>query len=284
VASYGPLVYAVPVLIVVTVLVVFNVVRAPAPHTATTAPATRSPAPAALLVPNPGGPTVQADAAPTLPVPRVPSAELPAGGPFPVRGEGTFHAVRGTSDRVGQGEEFTYVIEVEDGIDLTDGEDAFATVVEATLSHPYSWIGSGQVALRRIDTGTPDLRISLASQQTARTECGFAIRYDTSCFLRTTGQVVLNAARWERGALAFQADIGRYRRYLINHETGHFFNNPHRYCPANGGLAPLMMQQTLTTANDELAALTADIQNEPVPTDGNVCRPNEWPYPAGRPG
>lgn len=92
--------------------------------------------------------------------------------------------------------------------------------------------------------------------------------------------MVLSAARWERGALSFQGDIGQYRRYLANHEVGHHFNNPHQPCASNGGLAPLMMQQTLTVANNELADLVAGIQNDiAVPRDGKVCKPNEWPFP-----
>jgi hypothetical protein len=114
--------------------------------------------------------------------------------------------VPGVSEQAGQGQVHTYTVEVEDGVEFTDGDRAFATA-------PGQLDPLGRVAVRRVDSGTPDLRISLASQETARRLCGFDIPYDTSCFLRARpGHVVLNAARWERGALSLQGDIGRYRR------------------------------------------------------------------------
>lgn len=281
---YGLLVYAVPVLLVITVLTVLDTGRIPDTTGRNQAAGNQNPLDATGPTPavsNPGGPTVAADGAPTNSRRTIPSAELPPGGPFPTQGAKTFHVVPGTSEQVGQGQLTTYTIEVEDGITFTDGETAFATAVQATLSHPKSWTGSGRIALRRIDTGTPDLRVTLASQATARRLCGFDIPYDTSCFLRAKpGHVVLNAARWERGALSFQGDIGQYRRYLVNHEVGHYFNNPHQLCATNGGPAPLMMQQTLTIANNELADLVTGIQNDiAVPRDGKICKPNEWAFP-----
>lgn len=277
------LVYALPILMVLTVVILVDTAGSGRPAS-TRPPTAAGPASSAAPGPdvsNPGGPTVQADGAPTNPRRMVRSAVLPTGGPFPKRGSATFRVVPGVSDTVGRGRLSTYTVEVENGIRLTDGEDAFARAVQATLSHPKSWTGSGRTALRRVDAGTPNLRVTLASQATARSLCGFDIPFDTSCFLRDSpGHVVLNAARWERGAHAFQGDIGRYRRYLVNHETGHFFNNPHQPCAADGGLAPLMMQQTLTTSNDELAELVEGVQNDiTVPRDGKICRPNEWAFP-----
>ncbi|MCE7004590.1 DUF3152 domain-containing protein [Kibdelosporangium philippinense] len=281
--TYRSLVVAVPLLMAVTAVTVVDSVEpsveASRPVDLPVSPGESEPS-AALS--NPGGPTVEADGAPTPRQLDVPSAQLPTGGPFPLNGAKTFRVVPGTSDQVGTGKVHSYTVEVEDAIEFTDGERAFAGVVQATLSHPKSWIGSGAVALRRVETGTPDLRVTLASQATARRLCGFAIPYDTSCFLRAKpGHVVLSAARWERGAHAFHGDIGQYRRYVINHEVGHYFNNGHKPCAADGGMAPLMMQQTLTTSNDELAKLVSGIQNDiAVPRDGKVCKPNEWAFPS----
>ncbi|WP_439659502.1 DUF3152 domain-containing protein [Lentzea sp. HUAS TT2] len=279
--AYRPLVYLAPVLLTLTFLTVVDFARTPQDSRASTAGeqiANEGPTPA---MSNPDGPTVQADGAPTNPARTAVSAELPGGGPFPTQGAGTFHVVPGTSEQIGQGRLSTYTVEVENDIVFTDGDTAFGTVVQATLSHPKSWTATGSTALRRIDTGTPELRVTLASQATARRLCGFDIPYDTSCFLRAKpGHVVLNAARWERGAQSFQGDIGQYRRYVVNHEVGHYFNNPHQPCAGAGALAPLMMQQTLTTANDELSTLVSDIQNDiAVPRDGKVCKPNEWVFP-----
>ena len=161
----------------------------------------------------------------------IPTAELPAGGAFPVTGSGTWHVIPGTTPQAGTGRVYTYTVEVEDGAVLPEGDQAFATAVDATLTDPRSWVGSGQIAVRRIDTGDPDFRVSLSAQMTARGQCGYAIRYEASCWKSDIGRVLINGARWVRGAGAFDGQLGLYRQYAINHEVGHVFNNPHVPCP-----------------------------------------------------
>jgi hypothetical protein len=47
----------------------------------------------------------------------------------------------------------------------------------------------------------------------------------------------------------------------------------------------MMMQQTFSTSNDEVAAIVAGVpQGVEVPVDGKVCRPNGWPFPRPVPG
>ncbi len=140
------------------------------------------------------------------------------------------------------------------------------------------------MALRRVDRASgsvsPDFRVSLTSQATARQLCGFGIPYDVSCFTVPQRRVVINVARWGRGAGAFDGDLWTYRQYAINHEVGHALGHDHQDCPAGGAPAPVMMQQTFGTANDYLAALTnADPQGMLIPRDGAVCVPNPWPHP-----
>ena len=66
---------------------------------------------------------------------------------------------------------------------------------------------------------------------------------------------------------------------------GHFFGGNHLPCPQNGGLAPVMMQQTLSTANNDLADLTTqNPQGIVIPRDGKVCQPNPWPFPVAGQG
>jgi hypothetical protein len=163
----------------------------------------------------------------------IPTADLPAGGDFPVSGRDTWHVVAGTTPQVGQGRPYTYTVEVEDGATPAEGDQAFATAVDATLDDPRSWVGSGQIALRRVDATAgeaPDFRISLTSQLTTRARCGYQIRYEASCWNSDIGRVLINGARWVRGAGAFEGQLGLYRQYAINHEVGHVFRNQHVPC------------------------------------------------------
>jgi len=219
--------------------------------------------------------------APTGPIndAALPAGQLPDGGPFTRAGDKDYSVVRGTTGKIGTGSEvYTYTVEVEKGLDPTDygGNQAFAKLVDTTLSNQKSWIGDGKVAFRRIDSGEPDLRISLISTDTARELCGYQIKLETSCFYPPEGRVVLNEARWIRGATAFGGDDLTYRRYLINHEVGHGIGyEHHRPCEHEGALAPIMMQQTFGTANSEIMALDTDMAADRSLT----CRPNAWPYP-----
>jgi hypothetical protein len=206
------------------------------------------------------------------------SADLPDGGPIPVTGTGAWRVVPGTSGVAGSGPVRTYTVEVEDGVVLSGGDAALGAAVQATLTDARSWIGGGHLAVRRVDSGRPALRIRMASQQTARARCGYDIPVDVSC--RDGDNVYLSSARWIRGAVAFHGDLAGYRQYMVNHEVGHFFGENHRPCPVDGGPAPVMMQQTFSTSNNEIADITAAApQGVTIPRDGKVCTPNAWPYP-----
>jgi len=213
----------------------------------------------------------------------LPTGALPDGGLFTAAGTGAWHVVPGTSAPVGAAQEhlFTYTVEIEDGVDTSGfgGDDSVAHMVEATLANPKSWTHDPTFGFRRIDSGEPDFRISLTSRQGTESACGFEIPIDSSCYNSDLGRVVLSEVRWVRGALSFDGDIGSYRQYQINHEVGHAIGyHEHQPCESDGGLAPVMMQQTFGTRNDDIAAL--DPQGV-VPKDGKTCRFNPWPYPRG---
>ena len=98
-------------------------------------------------------------------------------------------------------------------------------MVSETLANPKSWTHNPQFAFTRIDSGEPDFRVSLTSPMTVREGCGYDIPLEASCYnpAYQDGQprVFINEARWVRGAVPFQGDIGSYRQYVVNHEVGH---------------------------------------------------------------
>lgn len=237
-----------------------------------------------LTTTQPAGETSPTAAPPATPVsvppsppPRVyaSSSDLPDGPGFPVSGAGTFHMVPGTGPVVGTGPLRTYAVEVENGI--TVDEQAFAAFVDATLTDPRGWTARGARSVQRV-SGAASVRVRLTSQQTARSVCGYEIPVDVSC--RDGNLVHLSAARWFRGAVAFLPDLTSYRQYMVNHEVGHAFGQGHSPCDVAGGLAPVMMQQTFSVANDEIVRITDGVpQGAVIPKDGKVCTPNGWPYP-----
>jgi len=213
----------------------------------------------------------------------LPTGALPDGGAFTEAGTGAWHIVPGASAQVGAAQEhsFTYTVEIENGVDTSGfgGDDSVARMVDATLANPKSWTHDSRFGFRRIDSGEPDFRVSLTSRGTTESACGFDIPIDSSCYNSDLGRVVLSEVRWVRGALSFEGDIGSYRQYQINHEVGHAIGyHEHQPCESDGGLAPVMMQQTFGTRNDDIAAL--DPQGV-VPKDGKTCHFNPWPYPRG---
>jgi hypothetical protein len=285
VSTYGWRAYALPVLVALTAAVVYQTVTE-----------TSGPMPASGE-PGQGPPKIGAVGMGIIDAPphglakfdvNLPTGMLPNGGPFTEAGEKTWRMIPGSTPRVGQGtaKVFKYTVEVENGIELTTfgGDDAFVAMVDQTLANPKSWTHNPQFAFIRIgkaDEGKPDFRISLSSPMTVREGCGYEFPLETSCYNLSFGpdaqpRVFINEARWVRGAVPFQGDVGSYRQYVINHEVGHAIGYlRHEPCDKQGGLAPVMMQQTFSTANDD----AAKFDPEWVRPDGKTCQFNPWPYP-----
>jgi hypothetical protein len=286
-AAYSWRVYAVPLLLAVTALVVVQTVN-DTDEGGTAADRQNTVAATGDGDVYSAGPEIT-EKPPKANDPNIPTAELPNGPNYPQAGSGEFDVLPGTGGRLGNGGRlYTYTVEVERGIDLAPygGIDSFGRLVDATLADPRGWAATGQVSVQRVDGGNPDIRVTLSTPDTVHRPdfCGYSITYESSCWRRSEKRVMINLARWVRGALVFGGDIGSYREYAINHEIGHAFGKGHLGCPENGGLAPVMMQQSFGTSNNYVAQLNEQARNDdPVVADGKTCRFNQWPNPQAQP-
>lgn len=272
---YGWRAYALPVLVVITVVALLTVRQSdtngdasrPFAPFGTQAPATSAPpqaAPSITLKNDPASGRINNSV--------LKAAALPAGAAYTKRGTGTFRVLKGTSPVVGSGPRYRYTIEVENGVtgvDLT----AYQTLVVHTLSDARSWSGHG-VSVQRVDSGPVDFHITLVSAITTRSLCGYAIHVETSCYAAAgatspVNRVVFNIARWMRGSAAYVGDLTAYRIYMVNHEDGHAMGHQHAHQCLPGGLAPVMMQQTFGLRSAQT---------------GQLCAANPWPYPRGAKG
>src|SRR6202020_2317151 len=175
ISTYGWRAYALPVLVALTAVVIYQTVTGVGAPTPTASnpiqgpPAIGAVGTAILDAPPRGLATFDAN---------LPAGTRPDGGPFTEAGDKTWHVIPGTTPQIGQGtaKVFKYTVEVENGIDPTmfGGDDAFAQMVDQTLANPKGWTPNPQFAFVRIDGtngGSPDFRISLVSPVTVREGC-----------------------------------------------------------------------------------------------------------------
>lgn len=145
-------------------------------------------------------------------------------------------------------------VEVEQGVHVDPA--VFATFVTTTLNDPRSWGGDGSVGFART-AGDAPLQVVLASPATTDRFC---VPLETKAALscRSGPRAVINAERWANGTPEYASALTTYRRYVVNHEVGHWLGHGHVPCPGRGRPAPVMQQQTLGL-------------------DG--CARNSWPLP-----
>jgi hypothetical protein len=278
---YGWRAYALPLLAVLSLFAIFNPASHRGKHPAgvpaaaqkglSTSPTTAGATPTAGSPASTAGAATAASSQPKLDKPAASAPEkplsplaLPPGPAYATRGSGQFAIVAGSTGVVGKGQLYRYTVEVEHGATGVDAK-AFAAAVVSTLSDRRSWIGTGAVALKRVDSGPVDFRISLTTPATVYQMCGHTLPVETSCYAGDYGRVALNLSRWVRGAQVFDGDLTGYRSYAVNHEVGHALGHNHAHNCLSSGLAPVMMQQTIGTKT----------------ASGRACRPNSWPLPAG---
>lgn len=185
--------------------------------------------------------------------PRQAERTVPVPDPIPESGPGTFRAAPAAPKE--PGDATTYRVEVEHGLPFAPAQ--VATFVEETLSDARGWSGTAGHRLVRVQGGA-DLRIVLASPETADELCA-PLDTEGRLSCRNGSNVVINAWRWRHGAERYDNALIDYRRYVVNHETGHALGYPHANCPEANAPAPVMLQQTLGL-------------------DG--CHPNPWPNAA----
>lgn len=138
-------------------------------------------------------------------------------------------------------------VRVEEGLELD--ADTIAATVSEILGDERGWIASEGVTFKVVADDDPDLLVSVASPATTDAAC-LPLNTVGRLSCRSGDQLNLNVDRWLQGPDVYHAsyddNLDEYRRYLVNHEVGHFLGKGHVQ-PANCSSelrAPVMMQQT----------------------------------------
>jgi Protein of unknown function (DUF3152) len=210
-----------------------------------------------------GGPADPTLGPPSPPASSAPSSKAPApvAITYPARGHKQWTIAPAQSGKAAghSGQLLRYRILVERDIKGL-APAAFAETVTGILADPRSWTAGGRYRLQQVGPGSHyDFTIYLATPDTRDSLCAGGADGYTSC--RNGDSVVLNVARWVKGAPPFKASLTTYRQYMVDHEVGHRLGQGHMLCPGAGELAPVMQQQTLGM---------------------HGCTVNPWPYPDGK--
>ena len=181
-------------------------------------------------------------------------SELPRSGP------GTYVWASGKSPSVGRGAIKKYSVRVEKGLDID--VEAFAAFVDGVYADSRGWIADPDRnwGFQRVEKG--GIRVVIAAPKTVDKQClPLQTKGTVSCAKQ--GYISINLDRWELAVPHWDGDLEEYRKYVVNHEMGHYLYKPHVGCPEEGALAPVMMQQTYFLKG---------------------CRGNPWPFPGVQDG
>ena len=202
------------------------------------------------------GPSESRESTPTAPPT---TAVEPTVGPkvTPVDLAGFTYAA-GENRTFGRAPHRRFAVAVEQGAGVDIGE--LVAFVDETLGDQRSWIGDTVTGFERVDPGTDDLEFTLVVATPATVDRLCAPLNTAGIYsCGNNGWIALNLDRWTSATDSWPADLETYRRYLVNHEVGHYVLGPdHPSCPSPNSPAPIMMQQTI---------------------DLGGCAPNGWVYP-----
>jgi hypothetical protein len=161
----------------------------------------------------------------------------------PLTGPGSYETARTSVEPASTGGRLIrYDVRVEKNLDV-DPDEA-AELIAGVLNDERSWAGTGRWRFRLVGAGEwADMHAYIVTPGTTDKLCApLLTRGEVSC--QNGNKVVLNAKRWLLGADAYGSDLKNYRRYLVNHEVGHYLGYRHVQCPGADEPAPVMMQQT----------------------------------------
>ncbi|MEM7140702.1 MAG: DUF3152 domain-containing protein [Actinomycetota bacterium] len=133
-----------------------------------------------------------------------------------------------------------FSVAVGDGVGLA--RDDLARFVVDTLGDGRGWIARG-AGFELVDDG--GLFTIIVATPDAVDEMCAPLQTNGIFSCARNGWIALNSLRWFGATDTWPGDLETYRRYLINHEVGHYILGPgHDGCPGAGEPAPIMMQQT----------------------------------------
>jgi len=162
----------------------------------------------------------------------------------PVSGPGTYDAAGvAVNPASREGRLIRFDVRVERNLDIDP--DQAARLIAEVLNDRRSWSGGGRWRweLVRGDSDRAELHAYIVTPGTTDRLCApLQTQGEVSC--QNGNRVVLNAKRWQLGAKSYGTDLVNYRRYLVNHEFGHYIGYGHVRCPGRGRPAPIMLQQT----------------------------------------
>lgn len=133
-----------------------------------------------------------------------------------------------------------YTYSVSSAGPVTSDVEEFAAHAAVTLNDPRGWALDGAIAFRRVPEGG-DFTLWLATPEEV---AAWADTCSAEYSCRVGRDVIINDARWAEGAQAWSGPLDAYRRYVVNHEVGHWLGFGHADCPAPDRPAPVMHQQS----------------------------------------